>query len=174
MFSLTEMDNKTQVDSLLSLDIDFGFVRSERTPEGLALWPLLIESFCLVLPKNHPVNAKDFKGLHQLKDESFILFDKTYSPSYYEKVMQLFDDGGFVPKVTHITIHSNSIYKLVAHGFGISIVPKSLRSESLAEIKFIELKGIPQKTTLSAIWNTNNRNPLINDFLSEVKRRRDR
>lgn len=169
LFSLKEMDNQKQIDSLLSHDIDIGFVRLERVPRGLQIAPVLKEAFCLVLPQNHPINAKNFKNITQLKNESFILFDPKYSPSYYEKVMQIFDDHDFSPIITHSTIHSSSIYKLVENHFGISIIPESLRSEHLNGVKFIKLGKIPQRTVLSAVWNTNNRNPILNDFLAGIQ-----
>lgn len=170
LFNLQEMDNQEQIKGLLSYDIDFGFMRTERVPRGLKTYPVLQECFCLVLPSDHPINADNFKNMAQLKDESFILFDPKYSSSYYEKVMQIFDDNGYTPIVTHNTIHASSIYKLVEHHFGISIVPKSLQFENLKGVKFIELNNIPQRTTLYAVWNESNRNPIINDFLREVEK----
>ncbi|MFT5761656.1 MAG: DNA-binding transcriptional LysR family regulator [Polaribacter sp.] len=165
VFSLKEMDNQKQIDGLLSYDLDVGFVRLDRVPRGLMLKSILKESFCLVLPENHQINADNFKSLTQFKEESFILFDPKYSSSYYEKVMQLFDDSGFSPIVSHSTIHAGSIYKLVENNFGISIVPKSLAIQNNHKIKFIELKKTKQKTTLSVVWNTNNRNPILKEII---------
>ena len=167
--SLKEMDNQKQIDGLLSFDIDLGFVRLDRVPKGLEIRQILKESFCLVLPKEHPINESNFKNLAQFKKDSFILFDPKYSSSYYEKVMQIFDDSGFTPIVSHNTIHAGSIYKLVENGFGISIVPKSLVMKENKNVKFIELKKIKQKTTLSVVWNKNNRNPLLNKVIELLK-----
>ena len=165
LFSLKEMDNNKQIEGLLSQDIDIGFVRLERVPRGLQIKPILKEPFCLVLPKEHPLTASNFKQLSQLKDEHFILFDPEYSASYYEKVMAIFDDSGFSPIISHNTIHSGSIYKLVENNFGISIVPKSLIDDNNPKIRFIELNKIPQRTVLSVIWNKDNRNPILNKIL---------
>ncbi len=169
-FNLKEMDNTDQIHSLLNKEIDVGFVRLERVPRGLKKHAVLKEAFCLVLPSKHPLHQKNFKRMSQLKDESFILFDPKYSPSYYEKVMQIFDGSGFTPIISHKTIHSNSIYKMVEHGFGISIVPKSLQFKHMKGVKFIELDKIPQRTTLTAVWNSDNRNPVINNFIKELKK----
>lgn len=168
-FSLKEMDNQEQIEGLLSQDIDIGFVRLERVPRGIEIYPLLNEPFCLLLPQNHPINSNNFKHLSQLKEASFILFDPKYSPSYYEKVLQIFDDSGFSPIVTHNTIHASSIYKLVEHNFGISIVPKSLQLVAAKGVKFIELNTIKQRTVLSAAWANNNRNPILDNILRLIK-----
>lgn len=168
LFSLKEMDNQRQIESLLSHDIDMGFVRLERVPRGLEIKPVLKEPFCLVLPKNHPIDASNFKSISQFKDESFILFDPAYSAFYYEKVMQIFDNSGFSPIISHNTIHASSIYKLVENNFGISIVPKSLQLAESSKIKFIELNKIPQRTVLSVVWNTENRNPILTKIIDLV------
>mgnify|MGYP005989937831 CR=1 FL=1 len=165
VFSLKELDNQKQIEGLLSFDLDIGFVRLERVPRTLQILPILKESFCLVLPKNHAISDENFKDLAQLKEEPFILFDQNYSASYYEKVMQLFDESSFTPLVSHNTIHSSSIYKLVENGFGLSIVPKSLAVTNNEKIKFIELSMMKQQTVLSVVWNVNNRNPLLEELV---------
>ena len=165
LFNLKEIDNQKQIEDLLSFSLDVGFVRLERVPRNLEIKVLLKENFCLVLPENHIVNEGNFKSLKQFKEDSFILFDSKYSASYYDKVMQIFDDCGFTPIISHNTIHSSSIFKLVENNFGISIVPKSLAEERDYKIKFIELDMISQKTTLSLIWNKKNTNPILNDVL---------
>ena len=167
VFSLKEMDNQKQIENLFTHDIDMGFVRLERVPRGLEIVPVLTETFCLVVPKGYPINSVNFKDLSQFKDESFILFDPKYSASYYEKVMQIFDDSGFSPIVSHNTVHASSIYKLVENNFGISIVPKSLKVEN-ANVAFIELDKIKQRTVLSVIWNKDNRNPILNKVVELI------
>ncbi|MFK8054839.1 MAG: LysR family transcriptional regulator [Saprospiraceae bacterium] len=161
VFNLKELDNQKQIEGLLVNEVDLGFVRLDRVPRGLEMIPLLEENFCLVLPKKHAINTKNFEHLSQLKDESFILFDSAYSPSYFEKVMQIFDDSGFSPLVSHSTIHASSIFKLVENHFGISIIPKSLAVVNHKKLQFLELDKIKQKTILSAAWNTENQNPML-------------
>lgn len=161
VFSLKELDNQKQIAGILSYELDMGFVRVNRVPRGLVMHPIIEENFCLVLPKKHKITSQNFKNISQTKDEPFILFDPTYSPSYHEKVMQIFDDAGFIPEVSHATIHSRSIFKLVENGFGLSIIPKSLAAKNHKKLEFIELKKIRQKTILSAVWRKDNLNPML-------------
>ncbi|TKG97201.1 LysR family transcriptional regulator [Puteibacter caeruleilacunae] len=165
LFSLNEMDNKQQIEALLNKEIDVGFVRVERVPGELQIRALEEDTFSLVLPENHPINETTFKSLAQLKDESFILFNPAYSESYYEKIMQIFDDSGFTPTTSHSTVDASSIYRLVENDFGISIVPTSLKHGFDLKIKFIELEDIPQRTTLRMVWNPKCSNPILKSFL---------
>jgi DNA-binding transcriptional LysR family regulator len=168
IFGLKEMDNQRQIENLLSHDIDIGFIRLERVPIGLNVKPVLKETFCIVLPKDHPIDSTNFKSLSQFKDESFILFDPKFSPAYYEKVIQIFEDSGFIPIVSHNTIHASSIFKLIENNFGVSIVPKSLQLQFYENVKFIELDKIRQRTALSAVWDKNNTNPALENFLKFI------
>ena len=169
IYSLEEMDNLDQVESVLSRRVDIGFVRLERVPDSLSRLPLLTEPFCLVVPDNHELTYRRFRKIDQLQEENFILFEKAYSPSYYEKVMQIFDDAGFTPKISHKTIHSSSIYKLVSLGFGISIIPQSLQLKHYQGVRFINLNRINQRTVLSAIWHKDIRNPVMPQLLDYLE-----
>lgn len=166
IFNLKEMEVEQQIDALNAHDLDIGFVRmGTALPRGLEMYAVLEEPFCLVLPSEHKVSATNFEGLSQFKEEPFILFDPNYSPSYHQKIMQIFNDSGFDPIVTHNTIQASSIYKLVEHGLGLSIIPRSLATSHIDTIKFIELNQIRQRTTLSAVWNSENKNPILDYVL---------
>lgn len=167
-FHLKEKDNQTQIEALTALEIDLGFVRLERVPRNLQIKPVLEDTFSLVLPKDHPLSTANFQSLEQLKDEPFILFERSYSPTYFEKMRQIFDYHGFTPIVAHYSVHASTIYTLVENNFGISIVPSSLKHGYQMDIKFIELTDIPQRTLLSMVWNTQNRNPLLQKVLEMV------
>ncbi len=167
-FSLKEMDNESQIKDLLSQEIDLGFVRIDKVPSELTLRPIIQDSFSIVLPKNHPLDQKTFKSLFQLKNEDFILFNKDYSPNYYEKIISLFDQAGFEPLISHTTVHAFSIFKLVENGFGISIVPTSLQEGYNLDIKFLELSDVSQRAVLSLVWNSKNSNPVRKEILNYI------
>ena len=168
LINLKEIDNNSQIEALQNKSIDLGFVRMERVPKGLNYLTTKEETFSLVLPKNHSISNINFKNLSQFKDEQFILFNASYSQSYYEKVMQIFDDSGFYPNISHSTVNASSIYRLVENNFGISIVPTSLKYGYSLDIKFIELKDIPQRTALKIVWNSKNTNPVLKNFIDMV------
>ena len=168
-FNLSEMDNAQQVKALLNKEIDVGFVRLNQVPQDLQLHPVLNDTFSLVLPQNHPLDATNFESLKQLAKEPFILFEKTFSPVYFERVMSVFEHAGFTPLVTHYTVHANTIFRLVENHFGISIIPTSLKEGYAMRVKFIELTDIPARAVLSVAWNTKNRNPVLEKMLGLLK-----
>ena len=158
--TLNELTNEVQVEMLSKKELDFGFVRIKETPVGMESLPILTEHFSLVVPKNRfPTKGK--VNLQDFKQESFILFSKEYSNSYYELVMSIFEDHDFVPHVTLKTVNALSIFNLVSQGLGVAIVPSSLKKGYHTHVDFLELQHLPQRTTLSLVWNNQNRNPGI-------------
>lgn len=167
--TLNELTNEAQLDMLLRNELDFGFVRIKDTPIGLRSIPILTDHFALVVPKTHPLGKSKKVNLQDFKDESFILFSKEYSNSYYELVMSIFQDQGFQPHVALKTVNALSIFNLVSQGLGVAIVPSSLKKGYHTHVDFLELQHIPQRTTLSLLWNDNSRNPGIDLLLNIVK-----
>ena len=171
-YSLREMENPEQIDALLLNDVDLAFVRLEKVPKGLDIRPVFEDTFSLVVPENFELENIDLNSLTQFKKEDFILFDPSYSPAYYEQVMEIFKQSGFQPIISHNTVHASTIFRLVENNLGLSIVPSSLRLGYDMRVKFIELNQIPQRTVLSVAWNTNNRNPILGKIMSKISMRK--
>ncbi len=168
--TLNELSNEVQLNLLNKQELDFGFVRINETPMGLKSIPILTEHFSLVVPKNRFNKIKGKINLKDFSKESFILFSKEYSNSYYELVMSIFEDHGFSPHVTLRTVNALSIFNLVSQGLGVAIVPSSLKKGYHTHVDFLELNHLPQRTTLSLIWNRKNRNPGIPLMLEIVEK----
>jgi len=163
--SLEELSNNAQLNAILKDKLDLGFVRLSRTSPGISIRPVYEDTFSLVLPKKHKIGAKEFKGLDQFAEESFILFAQEYSPLYFDTVMSICEDAGFSPSVSHKSVHAHTIFKLVENNLGIAIVPTALQYGFRMKMKFIELIDIPQRATLSVIWKSDNRNPALKNCL---------
>lgn len=163
--NLEELSNHLQVEMLEKDKLDLGFVRLARVPDGLSMKAVNRDTFSLVLPHSHPIDADTFEHVGQLQEEPFILFSSDYSSIYYDKIMSICEDRGFTPKISHKSVHALTIFKLVEAGLGVAIVPSSLKEGYDLKVKFIEIKGIPQHTELFAVWKTENRNPALKHVL---------
>lgn len=166
--TLEELSNNAQVNAILKDKLDIGFVRLARVPDELGIKTILQDTFSLVLPEDHFITNENFKTIHQLNTEEFILFSQDYSPLYFDTVMSICEDAGFTPKVSHKSVHAQTIFKLVENKLGIAIVPTSLQYGFKMGVKFIELLNIPQKAELSVIWKKDNHNPTIKQSLNLI------
>lgn len=170
--SLEELSNSIQVEMIQKDKLDLGFVRLASVPEDLVIKPVLRDSFSLVVPERHPIIDQDFKSVSQFRDESFILFSSDYSNNYFEQIMSICRDSGFLPKIRHKSVHALTIFRLVENGLGVAIVPSSLKDGYDLQVRFMEIPGIPQFTELSVIWKPVNRNPALKKVLPLLKKLR--
>ncbi|MFS4456001.1 LysR family transcriptional regulator [Maribacter sp. 2304DJ31-5] len=159
--SLEERSNLNQVDAVLKDDLDIGFVRLAKVPDELYMKTVYEDTFSLVLPQNYPMHAREYTGMHQFAENEFILFNQEYSPYYYETIMSICADAGFKPRVSHKSVHAQTIFKLVENNMGVAIVPTALQGGFQMAVKFIELKTLPQRAVLSVIWKKENANPVL-------------
>jgi len=164
-FYLNDLSNTDQLSALEAGSIDIGFIRSNIVSPAMEIKSVFKEKFTLVLPKEHAISRANFKDVSQLSEESFILFPNENSQMYYDQIVALCNDHGFAPKISHRSIHAPTIFKLVAGGLGVSIVPNSLRDDKNDNIKFIELNSVPQETELFAVWKKANTNIALPYFL---------
>lgn len=163
--TLNEMSNEKQISLILKNKLDIGFIRMPVEGTSLHHMEVFSEHFVLVVPKNSPYKKQKRIDIKTLKNEKFILFGKEYSTNYYKLIMSIFEDHGFSPLVALRTVNAMSIFHLVAQGIGIAIVPHSLIQGYDINVDFIDLKHIPQRTTLSIVWNKENNNSGIKTFL---------
>ncbi|MFN3998451.1 LysR family transcriptional regulator [Algoriphagus sp.] len=166
--SLEELSNSVQVEMIQKDKLDLGFVRLASVPVDLEMKPVLRDSFSLVIPKDHPIDQRNFESVSQFEDELFILFSSDYSNYYYEQIMSICRDSGFSPKIRHKSVHALTIFRLVENGLGVAIVPTSLKDGYDLNVRFMEIPGIPQFTELSVIWKPENRNPALKRVLPLV------
>ena len=159
--SLEELSNQAQVNAIMKDKLDMGFVRLARVPKELELKPVFEDTFSVVVPEDYPIDQLSFKGMQDLQHEHFILFSQDYSPLYFDTVMSICEDAGFTPKVSHKSVHAQTIFTLVENKLGIAIIPTSLQYGFNMNVKFIALNKIKQRAVLSLIWKKDNRNPVL-------------
>jgi len=159
--SLEELSNQAQVNAIMKDKLDMGFVRLARVPKELELKPVFEDTFSVVVPEDYAIDQQSFKGMKTLQHEHFILFSQDYSPLYFDTVMSICEDAGFTPKVSHKSVHAQTIFTLVENKLGIAIIPTSLQYGFDMKVKFIALNKIKQRAVLSLIWKKDNRNPVL-------------
>lgn len=167
--SLEELSNRAQVRALLEERLDLGFVRLRELPPELESIPMVRETFSLVVPEGHPIGPDSFHSVAQFAGQPFILFPPAYSPEYFQTVWGICEDAGFQPEVSHKSVHAHTIFKLVANGLGVSIVPTSLQHGFDLKIRFLELKDIPQRAVLYAIWKKGTHNRALEHCMNRLR-----
>lgn len=150
-FKLFEISTTKQISALEQGKIELGIIRSPiKSPKIKSqLW--FQDGFSVVYNKGS-IQINSEEEIPNLKDETFVFFNKDYAPHYHEVLLELCAFYGFTPKVVHESNNINSIVQLVKNGLGISIVPSNIaRNNQDPEIDFVELKKVNLYTDVSLI-----------------------
>lgn len=118
---LHEMHSSEITHALVRSHLDLGLLRDPEP--GLKTLPLLIEEYCLLLPRGHRLAHCSSVNLRNLADENFILFPRAAGEKAWNKTVGLCESAGFLPRIVQEAGSWQTIVGLVATGMGISIAP---------------------------------------------------
>ena len=139
-FSLYEVPTARQITDLEQGKLDLGIIRAPLKSPMIQTNLWFRDSFSVVFNKNL-VNLETEEDIEKLKEETFVFFNKDYAPHYFDMLLEICANYGFIPKVVHESNNISSIIQLVKNGLGSSIVPTNiLKSHNYPELGFIELK----------------------------------
>lgn len=149
--------------------LDLCFVRTDtdRYPT-LGLRTLCHETMVVAMPASHPLAGKpgDVLDLGTLRSEDFLLFRRANGSSFCNHLMSACLAAGFRPRVAGETERMISAINMVAAGFGVSVVPKSLESFQLDPVVYRDLA--PETSfvlPLNVAWRRSGASETLRRFL---------
>lgn len=164
--TLYELSTEKIEEALLEFKIDIGFRREISGNKRLETVLVNNEFFALAVPDKHPATRRGFKGLGQLKEETFILPPLANRNGYNESLLQVFRQYGFYPKTRFESNFGSTILSLVAKGLGVSVLPSSYIHSAPPGIHFIRL---PQQVGLYLVSRKGDQNPILPNILKMVQ-----
>jgi DNA-binding transcriptional LysR family regulator len=149
---LVELSTSDQMPALMRHRINYGFVHSDALPEGVMSEELLREPFVMCVPATHPAAKLKSAKLSDYAGESFVLFSRTFSPTYYDQVVSICVAAGFHPEIRHEARHWLTVLALVSKGMGITLVPRSLATFQLPTLAFVDIGESPVRSFVRGAW----------------------
>jgi len=171
---LREMGSAEQLEALLHGQLHAGFVNASAVPPQLDSLALADDEFVLCLPQAHPGAQRSVLELRELADERFVMFSREVSPANYDNVIAIFNRAGIHPRTVHAARQWLTIVAMVAHGLGISIVPRSIARSRVDGVRFVRFGGPPVATPALLVWNPANPSPALASFLRSAAATRRR
>jgi len=165
--SLRELSPGEQIDGLKAGSLDVGFVRSSFEDPALSAELVRRESLMVVMPDDHPLCARKTIPLAELKNERFVMFPRARGPAYFDQLMSLCGTAGFTPRIVQEAPQLD-IISMVAAGFGVSIMPSSMRNFRRPGLSFRAIVGAPQ-VELLIVWRHQNLSPALHKFVDLVR-----
>ena len=159
-------------DLLLSGEADLALViNTAGTPAGaderFDQQPLLDDPLDLVVPDGHPLTRQRRVVLADAADEAWIV--GTPGSTYHHLVLAACMTAGFTPNIAHHSDEWDTGTALVAHGFGIILVPRLARLHDWPVVR-IPLRGepAPARRILAATRRGRQEHPVVSAALSTI------
>ncbi|MDM0026999.1 LysR family transcriptional regulator [Variovorax saccharolyticus] len=163
--TLAELNSGEQITELLHDRLDVGFVHTSRMPPELRHALLLSEPFLACLPVGHRLARRRTVAVASLRDEAFVLFSRSASPDYHERILAICADAGFRPEVRHEVRHWLSVVSLVSQGMGVALVPSALQRTALRGAVFRPLEEEAAGSDAYCVWRDGPENAVVQGFL---------
>jgi DNA-binding transcriptional LysR family regulator len=163
-----ELWPQAQVDGLKDGSLDVGFLRGPLDEPALASRVVRRERMVVALPRGHALVARKRISIESLAEEPFIISPRPRGPAYFDQVMRLCHDAGFTPRIVQEAPQLD-VVSFIAAGFGLALLPASVRDARRPGVVFRPLVGSPRADLLVA-WRPDESSPVVRDFLETVER----
>ncbi len=168
--TLQEMTTSQQLRALRLEHIHAGFFRPplKNEDDTVQTETLLQEELVVALHELHPLAALAQVPMRCLEKEPFVLFPSRHGPGFYQQIMRLCTDAGFVPTVAQEAIEMQTIINLVAARVGVSLVPASLMNLRRQGVVYRPLQET-QLIGLAVMWRSTDTSGVLQQFLRVVR-----
>lgn len=130
------------IEAFENRDIHLGVLYKMNAADvpGLKYREVGREKFKLLVNAGHPLASRSRVDLAELKDEPFLICERSCSPSYYDKVLAICERRGLKPKIFQSVALVSDIYRLVSAELGVAVLSYSeTRSYDAYNVKFVDI-----------------------------------
>ncbi len=168
---LHTMHKGEQIEALRQRRISVGFNRILQPTPDITAELVTTEELLLAVNARHPLAQIEVVPFALLADHPLVLFPTGTRPSFIDTAIGLCRSAGFIPKVSQEVGDAVTAVALVASGFGLCLVPESATVLALPGVVYRPLRGVPEpsRVDLSCIYRSDNKSPILEGFLEEVR-----
>ncbi len=149
--------------------LDVAFIRPPVLENGLlSVRACLDEDMVIALPADHPLRDHDAVPLDAIAGENLILFPRDIGPGLYDSIVSACNEAGVSPKLGQEASQIVSIIPLVAAGFGVSIVPRSVGSIRNEGAVYRPIAGQSPRAPIAIATRTDDRAKLVTSFIASA------
>jgi DNA-binding transcriptional LysR family regulator len=130
------------IEELREGRVDAAFVRPPVTAgDELRFEPIMDEEMVAVLPAGHSLARGDAVALSALAKDTFTLPPRALGPGHYDRIIAACEKSGFCPQIGQEASTLVALPSMVAAGFGVSLVPRSLTQVCVDHVTYHPFSG---------------------------------
>ncbi|MFC4276424.1 LysR family transcriptional regulator [Achromobacter aloeverae] len=150
---LREGNTGSLVEWLRTGEVDVAFLRQPFSlGEDFQADRVVDEPMLVALPAGHAMAKARALTLASLRDEDFVLYPRPIGSGLYDTILAACRQAGYTPRIAQEAPQMASIISLVAAGFGISLVPASMRHVHTEGVRFRPLRGPAPRALLDLAY----------------------
>ncbi len=162
-----QSNTPTLLSGLLEGRIDVAFVRPPLDAgTRLRVEAFIIEELVIALPVGHILEGEGPLPLAALASEALILFPRAIGPGLHDTIISACHDAGFNPTLRQDAPQIVSAIPMVAAGFGISIVPRSVGQIRVEGATCREIAGTVPRAPISLAYRRDDRSAALAHFIT--------
>jgi DNA-binding transcriptional LysR family regulator len=158
-----------QIEALREGQIHLGILRLPIDDRGLVLKSIQREPMVAALPAKHPLARCARIRMADFKDEAMIVFPRRTAPGHYDWLLGTCYRLGFTPRVLHETESLQTNIGLIAGGFGVSLLPASIRNLRRAGVVYRNLVPPVPQVEMAAAYLRENPSDMGQAFLEILR-----
>lgn len=166
---LVEQAPELQVIALLEHRTDACFMRSPPPAEGLVQELAWREDVVVAMSAIHRLAKRRRIEIKDLREEEYIVLAPD-SSDFARSIMDWCVNAGFLPRIAHEVIDSQSILGLIAAGFGVALLPASIARLTGDQIIFHTLGPSAPAADVFLVYRLNDPSPVLRAFIDFARR----
>jgi len=167
--SCVESNSVALLNEVAERRLDAALIRLPLGCGELKVEPLVDEDMIAVLPANHRLSRRRRIDLADLAGDSFIFFPRPIGPDLFDSMIEACRAAGFTPAIGMDSPQISSTANLVAAGFGVTLIPASIRQFQAEGVTFHELQGKPLRTGIALVHRPRERAQTVLNFLKVMR-----
>lgn len=166
----TEESNSTALlGKIAEGSVDCAMVRMPLDCGELKTAALAEEEMIAVLPTGHRFGKLRSIDLAQLAADPFVLFPRAIGPDLYDSILAACRAAGFAPQIQMESPQISSTINMVAAGFGVTVIPASIRQVQANGVIYLKLRNRTLRTTISLAYRPREKLVTVKHFVDVLR-----
>ncbi|HEX7817171.1 LysR family transcriptional regulator [Dyella sp.] len=164
-----ESNSTALLNKVSSGEVDCALVRLPLDCGTLVVTPLVEEEMIAVLSASHRLAAQRSVDLAQLATDPLILFPREIGPELYDSIISACRMLGFSPRIAMESPQISSAVNMVAAGFGVSVIPSSMRHIHADGVAYLKIRNKGLKTAIALIARPRDSSATVRNFVQVLR-----
>ncbi|ENE2732123.1 LysR family transcriptional regulator [Stenotrophomonas maltophilia] len=162
-----ELPSQTQFESLLSADIDVGFVLLPGAHPDLIVRPVHQERMRLAIPEHHPHARNATRGaqipLSAFANDEFIIPSRAQNSTMYDEILKTCETAGFRPRLRECE-ENQTCLGLAKTGLGVVFIPSQSQQPIVDGLSLVDIEDPVPVLELAIAWRKEDPSPYLAIF----------